>query len=157
MNRLFQPELVKIVDGFHTKSECLTYLTALLEQSGCLNFPDRFLAAVKGREDIMSTGIGKGVAIPHARDLTVSCMKMSACLIRQPLEFESVDDLPVQLVFMIAVPQSANKEYMKILRSLSEFLRQSENRDTLINATTEMELYNEVLKIEKIIADSINA
>ncbi|MCB5247728.1 MAG: PTS sugar transporter subunit IIA [Candidatus Cloacimonetes bacterium] len=157
MNRLFQLELVKIADGFQTKSECLTYLTALLAESGCLSFPDRFLAAVKGREDIMSTGIGKGIAIPHARDLTVSCMKVAVCLIRQPLEFESVDDLPVQLVFMIAVPQSASKEYMKILRSLSEYLRQSENRDTLINATSETELYNDVLKIEEIITDSINS
>ncbi len=157
MNRLFQPELVKIVAGFETKSECLTHLTALLAESGCLNFPDRFLAAVKGREDIMSTGIGKGVAIPHARDLTVTCIKIAVCLIRQPLAYESVDDLPVQLVFMIAVPQSASKEYMKILRSLSEYLRRSENRNALINATSETELYNDVLKIEEIIADSINA
>jgi mannitol/fructose-specific phosphotransferase system IIA component (Ntr-type) len=157
MNRLFQPELVKIVDGFETKSECLTYMTALLAESGCLNFPDRFLAAVQGSEDIMSTGIGKGVAIPHARDLTVTCIKVAVCLVHQPLEYESVDDLPVQLVFMIAVPQSASKEYMKILRSLSEYLRQSENRNALINATSETELYHDVLKIEKIIADSINA
>ncbi len=157
MNRLFQPELVKIVKGFQTKSECLTYLTSLLEKSGCLSFPDRFLAAVKGREDIMSTGIGKGVAIPHARDLTVNCIKVAVCLIREPLEFESVDDLPVQLVFMIAVPQSSSKEYMKILRSLSEYLRQSENRNALINSTNETELYHDVLKIEDIIVDSINA
>ncbi len=157
MTRLFQPELVKIVDGFKTKSDCLNYLTDMLAKSGCLNFPDRFLAAVKGREDIMSTGIGKGVAIPHARDLTVTCMKVAVCLIHEPLEFESVDDLPVQLVFMIAVPQSATKEYMKILRSLSEYLRQSENRNILINANSETELYNDVLKIEDIITSSINA
>lgn len=157
MNRLFKPELVKIVDGFRTKSECLTYMAALLAESGCLNFPDRFLAAVKGREDIMSTGIGKGVAIPHARDLTVKCLQATVCLIHKPLEFQSVDDLPVQLVFMIAVPQNSNKEYMKILRSLSEYLRQSENRNALINATTETELYNDVLEIEDIMANSINA
>lgn len=155
MNGLFQPDLVKIVDGFDTKSDCLNYLTQLLAESGCLTFPDRFLAAVKGREEIMSTGIGKGVGIPHARDLTVSTMKIAVCLIHKPLEFQSVDDLPVQLVFMIAVPQSSNREYMKILRSLSEFLRQSENRDRLINVKDEMELFHEVHKIEDLITDAL--
>jgi fructose-specific phosphotransferase system IIA component len=155
MNRLFQPELVRIVDGFTSKSECLDFLASLLAESGCLSFPDRFLAAVKGREDIMSTGIGKGIAIPHARDLTVSHLQIAVCLIHEPLEFQSVDDLPVQLVFMIAVPQSSSKEYMKILRSLSEYLRKSENRDTLINAKDETELYHDVLKIETILTDSI--
>ncbi len=105
----------------------------------------------------MSTGIGKGVAIPHARDLTVTCMKIAVCLIREPLEFESVDSLPVQLVFMIAIPQSSNKEYMQILRSLSEYLRQDENRNKIIKAKDEMELYNEVIKIEDIITDGLRS
>jgi len=157
MNRLFQPDLVRIVDGFETKNACLDYLTTLLADSGCLSFADRFLAAVKGREEIMSTGIGKGVAIPHARDLTVSCLKIAVCLIQEPLEFDSVDNLPVQLVFMIAVPQSSNKEYMRILRSLSEYLRQIENRNQLIQAKDETELYHEVIKIEDIIADSLHS
>jgi mannitol/fructose-specific phosphotransferase system IIA component (Ntr-type) len=155
MDRLFQPELVKIVDGFESKFQCLKFLTTSLEESSCLSFPDRFLQAVRGREDIMSTGIGKGVAIPHARDLTVTCMKIAVCLIREPLEFESVDSLPVQLVFMIAIPQSSNKEYMQILRSLSEYLRQDENRNKIIKAKDEMELYNEVIKIEDIITDGL--
>lgn len=157
MDRLFQPELVKIVDGFESKSECLKYLTTTLEESGCLSFPDRFLQAVKGREDIMSTGIGKGVAIPHARDLTVSCLKIAVCLIREPLDFDSMDGLPVQLVFMIAVPQSSNKEYMQILRSLSEYLRQEENRNKIIKAKDETELYNEVIDIEDIITDGLSS
>jgi len=157
MDRLFQPELVKIVDGFESKFQCLKFLTTSLEESGCLSFPDRFLQAVRGREDIMSTGIGKGVAIPHARDLTVTCMKIAVCLIREPLEFESVDSLPVQLVFMIAIPQSSNKEYMQILRSLSEYLRQDENRNKIIKAKDEMELYNEVIKIEDIITDGLRS
>ncbi|MDP3113377.1 MAG: PTS sugar transporter subunit IIA [Candidatus Cloacimonadaceae bacterium] len=151
MNKLFQPDLVKIVEKFDDKNDCLNYLTMQLADSGCLSFPDRFLAAVKGREEIMSTGIGRGVAIPHARDLTVSCLNIAVCMIREPLDFQAVDNLPVQLVFMIAVPQSSNKEYMKILRSLSEFLRQDENRNKLLTAITEMELFEYVHTIEDLI------
>lgn len=151
MNKLFQPDLVRIVERFDDKNDCLNYLTTQLAESGCLSFPDRFLAAVKGREEIMSTGIGRGIAIPHARDLTVACLKIAVCMIREPLEFTAVDNLPVQLVFMIAVPQSSNKEYMKILRSLSEYLRQDENRNKLLTASNEMELFNYVHTIEDII------
>lgn len=151
MNALFKPELVRLVERFESKGECLNYMTELLSASGCLSFPDRYLAAVKGREEIMSTGIGRGVAIPHARDLTVSCLRIAVCKLETPLDFNSVDNQPVSLVFMIAVPQNSNRQYMQILRSLSEHLRQDENRATLLGATTDRELYNYVHEIEDII------
>lgn len=155
MNTLFKPELARIVKRFDSKGECLNFMTDLLSASGCLNFPDRYLAAVRGREEIMSTGIGRGVAIPHARDLTVSCLRIAVCKIETPLDFNSVDSMPVNLVFMIAVPQNSNHEYMRILRSLSEHLRKDENRAMLLRATTDMELYNYVQEIEDIIGKSL--
>ncbi len=151
MSKLFRPELVKIVEKFENKSECLDYMAALLSDCGCLSFPDRFLAAVKGREEIMSTGIGRGIAIPHARDLTVNCLQIAVCMVRKEMEFTSVDGLPVRLIFMIAVPQSSNQDYMKILRSLSEFLRVEANRETLLNVADEGELYDKVHKLEDVI------
>lgn len=157
MNRLFDPELVRIVDHFDTKNDCLNYMVQLLSATGCLHFPDRFLAAVKGREEIMSTGIGHGVAIPHARDLTVSCLQIAVCMIRNPFDYHSIDNLPVQIVFMIAVPQNSNQEYMRILRSLSEFLRRIENREKLLNSGSETELFEHVHSIEDVILDSIRS
>lgn len=131
-------------------------MVELLTASGCLHFPDRFLAAVKGREEIMSTGIGRGIAIPHARDLTVSCLKIAVCMIKRAFEYQSIDNLPVQMVFMIAVPQNSNKEYMQILRSLSEYLRQDENREKLLKASNETELFNDVHKIEDILLRNLS-
>lgn len=151
MKRLFTPELVTIVEGFDSKGACLEFMAEKLSESGCLSFPDRFLAAVKGREEIMSTGIGRQVAIPHARDLTVSCLRIAVCLMQKGLDFGSVDELPVRLVFMIAVPQSSNQDYMKILRSLSEFLRNDENRELLLQAKDERDLYEKVHVLEDII------
>ncbi|MCB5260988.1 MAG: PTS sugar transporter subunit IIA [Candidatus Cloacimonetes bacterium] len=153
MNTLFKPELVRIVNAFKNKSDCLEYMAELLSISGCLSFPDRYLAAVKGREEIMSTGIGRGIAIPHARDLTVNCLQIAVCRIFAELDFQSVDNEPVHLVFMIAVPQNSNQEYMRILRSLSEYLRKDENRAILLGATSDLELYNYVHEME----DNINA
>ncbi|HNX37090.1 MAG TPA: PTS sugar transporter subunit IIA [Candidatus Cloacimonadota bacterium] len=157
MNRLFHANLVKIVDQFATKAECLDYLVKMLSDSGCLSFPDRFAAAVKGREEIMSTGIGREVAIPHARDLTVSNLRIAVVKIGKPLEFTSVDDKPVRLVFMIAVPQNSNQEYMKILRALSEFLRQDAKRAEILSSQTEKELFGYVHQIEDTILEHLSA
>ncbi len=153
MSALFAPELVRIVDTFKTKSDCLDYMAELLDTSGCLLSADRYLAAVKGREEIMSTGIGRGIAIPHARDLTVSCLKMAVCRIQAPLDFDSVDNLPVNLVFMFAVPQNSNQEYMRTLRKISEFLRQEENRAKLLGSKSDLELYKNVQEMESTFTD----
>lgn len=151
MNALFKLELVRIVDAFKNKYECLDYMAGLLSDSGCLSFPDRYLAAVKGREEIMSTGIGRGIAIPHARDLTVNCLKIAVCMLREALDFGSVDNEPVNLVFMIAVPQNSNQEYMRILRSLSEYLRQEKNRAKLLGSNSDRELFEHVQTMQDII------
>lgn len=154
MTKLFKKSLVKMTDRFVDKIQCLEYMSTLLAESGCMQFPDRFLAAVKGREEIMSTGIGRGVAIPHARDLMVNTLRIAVCLINEPLEFQSIDDEPVRIVFMIAVPQNSNPEYMKILRSISEYLRQDDKRQLLLDSKTEEELFNQVSEIEHVITQN---
>jgi len=155
MNRLFKPDLVRIVDSFDDKAACLNFLGEMLSSTGCLTFPDRFLAAVKGREEIMSTGIGHGIAIPHARDLTVTCLQIAMVMCKEGLDYQSLDHQPVRLIFMIAVPQSSNQEYMRILRSLSEYLRQDENRSKLLDSKTVKELFEHVHEIEEIILGSL--
>lgn len=149
MNPLFTADLLRIVQRFESKGQCLEYMAQLLAQSGCLMMVDRYLASIKSREDVMSTGIGHGIAIPHARDESVTCLRIAVCLIREGMDFLALDDQPVSLVFMLAVPEDKNKEYMKILRSLSEYLRQEDLRQRLLDAKDERELFEYVQEIER--------
>ncbi|MCB5229832.1 MAG: PTS sugar transporter subunit IIA [Candidatus Cloacimonetes bacterium] len=149
MNPLFTADLLRIVQRFESKGQCLEYMAQLLAQSGCLMMVDRYLASIKSREDVMSTGIGHGIAIPHARDESVTCLRIAVCLIREGMDFMALDDQPVSLVFMLAVPEDKNKEYMKILRSLSEYLRQEDLRQRLFDAKDERELFGYVQEIER--------
>ncbi|NLO11824.1 MAG: PTS sugar transporter subunit IIA [Candidatus Cloacimonetes bacterium] len=149
MNPLFTADLLRIVQRFESKGQCLEYMAQLLAQSGCLMMVDRYLASIKSREDVMSTGIGHGIAIPHARDESVTCLRIAVCLIREGMDFLALDDQPVSLVFMLAVPEDKNKEYMKILRSLSEYLRQEGLRQRLLDAKDERELFEYVQEIER--------
>ena len=155
MAKLFKRSLVKLVASFQDKDQCLEHMVKMLADSGCMEIPDRFLAAVKGREEIMSTGIGREVAIPHDRDLVVNTMRIAVCLLHQPLEFQAMDQLPVRVVFMIAVPQNSNSAYMMILRSISEYLRQDEKRLALLASNSEDELFARVSEIEDVISKNI--
>lgn len=147
-HRLFIPEAVRIVDHIGSKALCLEFMCQLLVDSGSLVFADRFLAAVKSREEVMSTGIGKEVAIPHARDITVKELKTALCLFRSGVDFKSVDGKDVKLVFLTAVPQDSNREYMKVLKGLSEYLSQDSKRLPMLEAKDEKELFEYALQIE---------
>ena len=72
-------------------------------------------------------------------------------MLKEALDFGSVDNEPVNLVFMIAVPQNSNQEYMRILRSLSEHLRQDKNRAKLLGSNSDRELFEHVQKMQDII------
>ena len=122
MNRLFQPELVKIVDGFESKSDCLAYMADLLaRESGCLDLPGAVSGRGESREDIMNPASAKAWPFLTRGSSTVTSIKIAVCLVREPLEFDSVDDLPVQLVFMIAVPQKPAKNMKILARSASRY------------------------------------
>ena len=108
MNPLFTADLLRIVQRFESKGQCLEYMAQLLAQSGCLMMVDRYLASIKSREDVMSTGFGHGIAITHARDESVTCLRIAVCLIREGMDFLALDDQPVSLVFMLAVPEDKN-------------------------------------------------
>lgn len=147
-DQLFAPEAVRIVDHMPSKALCLEFMCQLLVESGSLEIVDHFLDAVKSREEVMSTGIGKGVAIPHARDISVKELRTALCLIRNGIEFESLDRKPVKLVFLTAVPNDANREYMSVLKGLSEYLRQDDKRLPMMEAKDEKELFEYARQIE---------
>lgn len=104
----------------------------------------------------MSTGIGRGIAIPHARDHSVNKLGIALCLLREGLDFGSVDSEPVYLIFMIAVPDESNVQYMQVLRHLSEYLRQDDKRHALMHATNEEELFQNVQQMESIILSALS-
>lgn len=153
MKKLFDEKLIRIVDGFENKGLCLDYMIGLLAGHGCLSFTDRFATAIKSRELVMSTGIGRAVAIPHARDLTVTRFSIAVCLLRTPLDFDSVDNQPVRIVFMMAVPEEDSRLYMRVLKSLAEYLRQDGQRQKILDASSERKLTEYVFEIE----DHINS
>jgi PTS system nitrogen regulatory IIA component len=88
------------------------------------------------REAAGSTGVGYGVAVPHARLNGLERMRGVFVRLEQPVEFDSVDDQPVDLMFALFAPRNAGAEHLRALARVSRLLRQSELREQLRQART---------------------
>jgi mannitol/fructose-specific phosphotransferase system IIA component (Ntr-type) len=89
------------------------------------------LRAVRAREEVLSTGIGSGVAIPHGKSNAAPELAMAAGVLPSPVEFEALDGEPVRLIFMLVGPESAAGAHVKALSRISRLVRREELRDRL--------------------------
>jgi PTS system nitrogen regulatory IIA component len=110
---------------------------AVIAEIAARNFglePGNVLDALIEREAAGSTGVGHGVAVPHARLEGLQRMRGIFVRLEQPVEFESVDDQPVDLLFALFAPKNAGAEHLRALARVSRLLRQGELREQLRKA-----------------------
>jgi PTS system nitrogen regulatory IIA component len=94
------------------------------------------LEALAEREAAGSTGVGHGVAVPHARLEGLERMRGVFVRIEHPVDFDAVDDQPVDLLFALFAPKNAGAEHLRALARVSRLLRQAELRQQLRKAQT---------------------
>lgn len=90
--------------------------------------PKVLLEGMRAREELMSTGIGEGIAIPHCKDARIRSFGIALGRTREPIDFGSSDGEPVRLIAMIAAPADRQTEYLRLLSRVTRFLRQERNR-----------------------------
>lgn len=101
-----------------TKEEAIRILCGTFAASGALSKAkaEALSLEVLGREGEGTTGIGSGVAVPHAKTSLVKELLLAVGVHREGLEFSSVDGDPVQVVFLIAAPPNATQEYLALMK-----------------------------------------
>jgi len=105
-------------------------------------FDDRLaMENLLDRERLGSTGVGKGVAIPHARIEGLTKISGVFARLATPVDFDAVDDVPVDLVFMLFAPENAGADHLKALAKVSRLLRDSATCDKLRQTTNANALY----------------
>ncbi len=122
------------------KVEALKELNELLIQSGKINDKEKCLEALVNREKLGSTGIGKGVAIPHAKTEYADDLTIAFGISKQGVNFNAVDEEKVNIFFVFASPMKKSKIYLKILARISRLIRSEEFRKKLLNATSTNEI-----------------
>jgi nitrogen PTS system EIIA component len=103
--------------------------------------PDHILAELQKREELGSTGVGGGVALPHARFLQVGKPVGMLARLRKPIAFDAVDGQPVDIVFLLLLPEAPNGDQLGALASIARKLRKPEITSALRAARDSAEMY----------------
>ena len=117
-----------------SKVEAINILADLMEKGGNLSNKEEYVKAVIAREDSGSTGLGDGIATPHAKSSAVREAGLAAMVVPQGMDFAALDDNPSRLFFMIAAPDSASDLHVQLLSKLATMLMDPDFKDALINA-----------------------
>ncbi|HDH99957.1 MAG: PTS sugar transporter subunit IIA [Candidatus Latescibacterota bacterium] len=123
-----------------TKEEVLRELVDVISRAPQIGDRDELLKAVLEREKIMSTGIGLGIAVPHAKIESVSDFVIAIGISRKGVEFDSLDNKPVHIVVMIAGPADQQDRYIRILAKVVLALKDPKVRETVLKAETPQEV-----------------
>lgn len=123
-----------------TKEEALMKMVDMLGTSPKVVDLEKVRAAIIEREKIMSTGVGHGFAIPHAKVDALSDIVAAFATIAQPIDFQALDGHPVQLVFMLVGRESHVGTHLKLLSRVSRLMNSEPFREQLLAATTPVQV-----------------
>lgn len=123
------------------KKSALEEMLNVICKNDLITKPDIYRKEIFKREKLMSTGIGYEIAIPHARHKSIKNFVMAIGRIKDGLEYESIDDKPVKLIFMIGASDSQDKEYIRLLSRLMLRLKKPEFMDKMMQAESVEEIY----------------
>lgn len=147
LTELLTPDRVVLPLTARDKSGVIAELTRRLIRDAGGGF-DEVLDAIRERESVLSTGIGFGVAIPHARCAAVRDLVVVCGVSRSPVPFDAIDGEPVRLVFLIVGPEASAGLHVKLLSRIARLVRREAVRQRLLEANTSDEFYKVLLDAE---------
>ena len=122
-----------------SKTEVLHACVSLMEKRGNIRDIEDYRQSVFAREEEGTTGVGGGIAIPHGRCDGITAPGLAAMVIKDGVDYEALDDEPVQLLFLIAAPNSKDNIHLDVLSRLSMLLMDEDLVHNLIHATSKEE------------------
>lgn len=126
---------VCIFENGVSKHAALDRLVEAIAATGTVQDTEAFRKAVKEREAVMSTGIGAGVAIPHVRIDAISKASVGVGISHEGIDFNTLDNKPVHIVVLFAMPSGSQKEYLTLLATVMTAMKRPGFRDRLIECT----------------------
>ena len=127
--------------GAHVKDkqDAISHLVDLMDKGGNLKNKEQYKKDVLAREASGTTGLGDGIATPHAKSAGVKAAGLAAMTIPEGIDFESMDGKPSRLFFAIAAPDGSNDEHLQILSKLATMVMDDDFKEALIKSTTKEE------------------
>lgn len=148
LTELLSPDRIKIPLVSTDKDALLGELVSVIGSGdGAYDLAD-VLRAVREREEVLSTGIGNGVAIPHGKSQGVPALLMVAGVAGRPVDFEALDGQPVSLFFLLVGPETAAGQHVKALSRVARLLRNDGFRRRLVESTSPGEFHRVLAEAE---------
>lgn len=142
VQNILSPDRIVIL-SHSTRHDVLVALSETLGTAPQIKNRQELTVEILKREELMSTAIGRGIAIPHVRLSSVTDLVMAVGLCKNDIiDFQTIDDVPVRLLFMIAAAYNQHSYYLQTLSFFSSKLKSQTLRDGLLAATTPLEAYN---------------
>lgn len=131
------------------KTEALNQCIDLMAKSGKIADVETYRKGVFAREEEGTTGIGMGIAIPHCKSDAVTKAGLAAMVVKDGVDFESLDGTPAKIIFLIAAPNTEDNVHLQVLSKLSVMLMDEQFTNSLINARSVDEFLNIIDSAEK--------
>jgi mannitol/fructose-specific phosphotransferase system IIA component (Ntr-type) len=136
LTEFLSPETIKVPLSGTTKKEILRELVELTCRGGDEDFCAAVLETIMERERLMSSGIGQGIALPHGLWTHESPFAGSLGIPAQPIEFDSIDGQPVEIVFLLVCNEEHTNTKLKALARISRLLHREDFRTGLVTSTS---------------------
>ncbi|MFI8578198.1 fructose-specific PTS transporter subunit EIIC [Rossellomorea aquimaris] len=140
ITELLTKDTIQLNISSASKTGVIDELVSVLDKSGKLEDPEEFKQAILNREAQSTTGIGEGIAIPHAKTSAVKAPAIAFGKSAEGVDYESLDGTPAHLFFMIAATEGANQTHLEALSRLSSMLMDPDVRKALLNASSKEEV-----------------
>jgi fructose-specific phosphotransferase system IIA component len=126
----------------HDKYDAVEELALVFKDTEICSDIDVLIEALKERERMMSTGIGFGIAIPHAKIRAVKEIAFAIGISKEGIEFDSMDGKPVFLIILVAAGERQHRDYLKILSRIMAILKNEDVKNQIINSENSEEIIN---------------
>lgn len=146
---LLKRESVELSGTPESKGQAIDQMVELMAKGGNINDLQRYKEGVLKREAEGTTGIGEGIAIPHAKTDAVSAPGLAAMLVPQGVDYDALDGQPVHMIFLIAAPNTEENVHLEVLSRLSMLLMDDEFRTNLLDAADVTEFLAHIDEAER--------
>ena len=149
LSEVLNLDLIKVPLAAKDKYAAIEELVDLLRQNGKITEKTDLLQAVLNREATRSTGIGQGLAVPHGKCRSLSCLVMAVGKPAVPMDFESVDNQPVNLIVLLGSNLDQTGPHIQALARISRFMMMPSFQKQIERAKTPDQIYQAFLKHEQ--------
>jgi len=146
---ILSEERIKIPLENTKKESIIEEMVGMIDGSIEIKNKGQLLKAVLDREAVMSTGVGDEVAIPHGKSDTVPEITAALGITKEPVDFNSLDDKPVRLIWLLVGPQDKTGPHLKALSRISRLMHKKEFRERLISTKAPGEVIDVINKEEE--------